>query len=107
MPPSAQPPRGRLLKGLGTLSLPDRIVRLAAPPFLFLLVDPVAAAIAGCAVAAEVWRTSPSLLDLEVALCLIVYSVPLCCCAWVPVWCRALCLVSVHRGLVLGLPAAQ
>jgi hypothetical protein len=56
-------------------------VRLAAPSFLSLLVDPIAAAIAGCAVAAVVWRTSSSLLDLEVALCLVVYGVPLCCCA--------------------------
>jgi hypothetical protein len=42
----------RPLKGWAlSLSL-DRTVRLAVPPFLSLLVDPVAAAIAGCAVAA-------------------------------------------------------
>jgi hypothetical protein len=75
--------------------------------FLSLLIDPVAAAIAGCAVAAAVWSTSSSLLDLEVALCSVAYSVPFCCCSWVPVWCRALCLDTVHRGLVLGLPAAR
>jgi hypothetical protein len=107
MPPPAQPPGGQLLKGWALSPSRHSTMRLGTPPFLSLLVDLVAAAIAGCAVAATVWRTSSPLLDLEVALFLVVYCVPLCCCASVPVWCRALCLVSIHRGLVLGLPATR
>jgi hypothetical protein len=88
-------------------------VRLAALSFLSLLVDPIAATIAGCVVAAVVWRTSSSLLDLEVALCLVVYGVPLCCCAGYlcgavhSVWSlstMAWCLGSLLRGVpLLGL----
>jgi hypothetical protein len=88
-------------------------VRFAAPFFLFLLVDPIAAAIAGSAVTAVVWRTLSSLLDLEVTLCLVVYGVPLCCCAGYlcgavhSVWSLstvAWCLGSLLRGVhLLGL----